>query len=501
MSDALAAFAAMQRRLRTHRTIRDRKKNRPRLVRPSDYELLDWIPAATPLVGRKPMVSPTWLHPVAEAFENIADGGEEWVVVNVPRQHGKSTLVTHGLVWLLAMLPGIRVIFGTYSDRRAWRISHRLKGDPVAGTGLLATAGLSLTRDAADTWELTNGSSVIWAGMGGGITGEPGDLVIIDDTVRSRADAESEVGRDNRWEWFHDVVIPTVGDGGSCIVVETRWHLDDVSGRIRKDAEEDEGDGFPWRFVSLKALDELDRPLAPEVKSYRHLVAMRRLMGGEDGYSWQSLMQQNPQPRGSKLFTRPPRYETLPTDVPLRYAIGLDLAYTAKTKSDHCAYVVIATPPQGTPMYVVEAQAVQKRAEDFVGQDLATLAGRYPTATWRFYGYGPELLAGALVRRMGVPILVKSVASDKFVRALPASQSHNTSKILWPAKRGGVDPLAAFLRVITDWTGTAGRDDEVDAYVAAHDEADRPHTAPPAPEVPPAPESLPGLDIQKITGY
>ena len=462
--DALAQIDAARRR---RSRLRELRASRRRLINPAadprQTPLLDWIPEATPRLGRRPVVAPTWLSPVADAFEAIARGEEIFVVVNVPRQHGKSTIVAHGLIWLLARLPGIRLIFGTYSDRRAWRVSHRLKGDPKRGVGLLHRAGLDLIRDSADTWELRNGSSAVWAGMGGGVTGEPGDVVVVDDTVRTRADAESSVGRQNRWEWFTDTLLPTVQEGGSAIVVETRWHLDDVSGRISRIG----ADGYPFQFVTLPALDEDEVPLAPEIHSADDLRRRRATM---DLYSWESLYQQNPTPRGTAAFGPAKFYDPglLERWGAMDYAVGIDLAYTRTTKADKCVAVVLGVPRLKPDVaLVLDASVVQERADVWAGRDLVRVAARYPGASWLFYGYGGEVAAGVYVRGLGIPLRIVSASGDKFVRSLPAQGAHNRGSILWPRGQAWAQK---YLRVVQRFTGNDDpEDDEVDALAAAWD--------------------------------
>lgn len=423
-----------------------------------------WIPKARPTIGRKATIEPTHLRAVTDAFERIALGEQVFMVVNVPRQHGKTTVCEAGFVWLLKRIAGLRAVFATYSDRRAWRESARMRQN------LVRPAGLELRRASGDVWECRNGSSAVFSGVnGGGVIGEPADFALIDDTIPNRKSAESVVEREARWEWLSAVLFPAVQDTGSVVLVETRWHVDDTTGRIMEQARKREG--FPWEFVRLPAINALGQPLAPAIRALPWLERLRD--GGMTPYDWSSLMQQQPVPRGAQRFGPAHRYapEELNPAVraQLTVCIGLDLAYTAKTSSDWSVAYVLGVTPDGERIYVLDRVKARKSAEDFVDHDLVPLRDRYPAARWRWYGYGPELAAAGYIRRRGIPLTMESRPGDKFVRALPAMGAHRTGRLLWPA---AAPWLADALRVVGRFTGVGDKeDDDVDALAAAVDEA------------------------------
>src|SRR6185503_8802902 len=103
-------------------------------------------------------------------------------------------------------------------------------------------------------WETGLGGGVRAVGVGGGITGFGADLVIIDDPVRSRAEAESRTYRDKTYEWFCDDLYTRLEPNASIILIQTRWHEDDLAGRLLRDAEEDGAE--QWDVISLPALAE-----------------------------------------------------------------------------------------------------------------------------------------------------------------------------------------------------------------------------------------------------
>src|SRR5262249_3952182 len=83
-----------------------------------------------------------------------------------------------------------------------------------------------------DRWELENGAEYVAAGVGGPITGKRADLFIIDDPVKSHEEAESDVYRERNWEWFRSDVRTRMKPGCRIVLIQTRWHFDDLAGRI-----------------------------------------------------------------------------------------------------------------------------------------------------------------------------------------------------------------------------------------------------------------------------
>src|SRR5206468_3028498 len=102
-------------------------------------------------------------------------------------------------------------------------------------------------------WETGLGGGVRAVGVGGGITGFGANLVIIDDPVRSRAEAESKTYREKIYDWFNDDLYTRLEPNASIILIQTRWHEDDLAGRLLKEAEDG---GEHWDVISLPALSE-----------------------------------------------------------------------------------------------------------------------------------------------------------------------------------------------------------------------------------------------------
>lgn len=167
-----------------------------------------------------------WLHP---------DSGEEAVdilVVSLPPQHGKSFIITETVpAWALSRNPEINVILTGYEASFAANFSKKNK-DKIESANI---PGIKLAKDsqARDNWALEGHTGrVISAGAGGAITGKGAQLIVIDDPIKNAEDALSENNRQKQWDWWLSTVRTRRRKGARTIVVQTRWHEDDLAGRL-----------------------------------------------------------------------------------------------------------------------------------------------------------------------------------------------------------------------------------------------------------------------------
>jgi predicted phage terminase large subunit-like protein len=161
--------------------------------------------------------------------------------------------------------------------------------------------GVCPTNRATDAWTTTLGGEFLAVGTRAAIAGRRADLIVMDDPVGSQADADSVVQRDHLWDWFRSDLITRLRPAGKIVLIMTRWHPDDLGGRIL------ERSGTEWRIVRLPALAEPDDPLGrtegaplwPEWESRDALLRKREILGDR---AWSALFQQSPQPTTGRLF-------------------------------------------------------------------------------------------------------------------------------------------------------------------------------------------------------
>lgn len=232
----------------------------------------------------------------------------------VPPRHGKSELVTIRYpVWRLERDPHMRVIVGAYNATLAAKFSRKAR--KIAAERF----ELSEERSAADDWETPEGGGMRAVGVGSGVTGTGGQLIIIDDPVKSRAEAESLAYREHVWDWYTDDLYTRLEPRGAMILIMTRWHEDDLAGRIL--ASED---GPNWTVIKLPAEAEPDDPLGrqvgealcPERYDVKALHRIRTVLGTR---SYWALYQQRPQPAEGSMFKTGWFTKIDPGDVPKHF--------------------------------------------------------------------------------------------------------------------------------------------------------------------------------------
>lgn len=167
------------------------------------------------------------------------------------------------------------------------------------------TLGFGLTDESRKLWHTTNHGTYRAAGAGGGITGRRANLFLIDDPIKGREDADSEKLRDKVWSWYRAEVITRLKPGARIALIQTRWHEDDLSGRLLN-AMETGGD--QWRVINLPAICEsADDPLGREIgdalwPEWEDVEALQRKRAAIGEREWASLFQQRPRPLEGTLF-------------------------------------------------------------------------------------------------------------------------------------------------------------------------------------------------------
>src|SRR5919202_5572422 len=149
----------------------------------------------------------------------------------MPPRHGKSEFLSKYLpAWYLGTYPDRRVILASYSDTFAAEWGGKAR-DLLEQHGHLFGVKVRSDSSARDRWEIAaHAGGMVTAGAGGGLTGRGGHLVVVDDPVKSQAEALSDVIRERTHGWFRNVLLPRLEPGGSVILVMTRWHQDDLAG-------------------------------------------------------------------------------------------------------------------------------------------------------------------------------------------------------------------------------------------------------------------------------
>jgi predicted phage terminase large subunit-like protein len=212
---------------------------------------------------------PDWLREVTPEFrwdwdyiqyiqrqlQRVTDGEIKKLMIFCPPRHGKSAMSTVRYpAYRMEQNLGMRVMLGCYDQSLASLFSRETRR-------IMQNRGLRGGEvRAQDEWETIGGGSFRAVGVGGGITGRGADLIVIDDPIRSREEANSERWRDKIWAWYTNDIFTRLEPGGAIILIQTRWHEDDLAGRILASP-----DGPNWTVVQLPAEAEESDPLGREL--------------------------------------------------------------------------------------------------------------------------------------------------------------------------------------------------------------------------------------------
>lgn len=232
------------------------------------------------------------------------------LIISMPPQEGKSTLATKWApVWLLKERPDTRIIIASYAANVARRMGRLIRGE--IGTHH-TDLGITIADDVAAQHEFQIADHVggVYAvGIGGGLTSRPADVLIIDDPLKDRAEADSEIFRERAWDWWTDVASARLAPGAPVILILTRWHHDDLAGRL-KTAE----DAHLWQVLNIPAqadhspergeTDVLGRQPGDYMISARGRTTAqwerRKTQAGPR--TWAALYQGHPSPLAGDLF-------------------------------------------------------------------------------------------------------------------------------------------------------------------------------------------------------
>jgi predicted phage terminase large subunit-like protein len=298
------------------------------------------------------------------------------LVIEAPPRHGKSELISHYLpAWYLGTFPDARVMLAAHGAgfARTWGRRARAVLEE-SGPQLFGIRVRSDLRSASE-WGLVNREGgMVAAGIGGPLTGRGADLLIIDDPVKNSAQAASETIREAHWDWWQSTASTRIEPGGCAVIIATRWHEDDLSGRLIAAAG---NEGPPVRRLRLPALAEAGDPLGrakgealwPERWSVARLDARRREI---DISWWLALYQQRPG-RGSRIAW-PDDYfgpEIMAAHWPESFeysAVALDPAKGRRTgEGDFSAVVFVGLAGD---RYWVDACLVREPVEQLVARAL-----------------------------------------------------------------------------------------------------------------------------------
>ncbi len=255
-------------------------------------------------------------HFLAEKLQRVAEGKSRRLIVSVPPRHGKSRLISVEFpTWLLGRKPFAKIMLASYaaslSSTHAKEARARMLDAPFRA--FFPRVAVDPRDRAAEDWRTVQGGRYLATSVGGSMTGHGADLLIVDDPHKDFEEAHSETQREKVWNWFTSTALTRLGPGGAAIVIMTRWHPDDLVGRLTDpkktiEAREILGPRWePWEVVNLPAIaeenDPLGRPVGEALHPARYPADELRLIQATVGsYTWNALYRGAPEVKGGNYI-------------------------------------------------------------------------------------------------------------------------------------------------------------------------------------------------------
>jgi len=322
--------------------------------------------------------------------------------------------------WWLAQGEGRRIIAASNTSDLAASFSRRVRGRIREHGPLL---GYGLDREAEGQWSTSHDCEYKAAGVAVAIAGFRADLGLIDDPMRSRAEAESEGQREKVWQWYQDDFVTRLRPGAAQVLIGTRWHEDDLFGRIL----DRQPDG--WRVLRIPAVaDAPDDPLGRKPgeylwgdDSYGYAADLAQKRAKAEARTWASLYQQRPAPAEGSLFRRQWLVREAPPAADRMRVYGAsDYAVTADG-GDYTVHVVVGMDAAGR-LHLLDVWRAQASADVWV-EAFCDLVAKWKPLAWAEEngqikaGVGPFLDRRMRERRTFTSRRQFPTRGDKAVRA------------------------------------------------------------------------------------
>ena len=396
----------------------------------------------------------------------VGEGAIDRLMVLMPPGSAKSTYASLIFpAWWLARHPTSSVIAASHTAELAGHFGRGLR-NLVAEHADTLGYGLAGDSRAAHRFATTSGGEYFATGIHGPVTGRRADLVVIDDPIKSHAESESELSRNHLWNWYRSELSTRLKPRGRIVLVMTRWHEDDLGGRLMEAGDD-------WHVLRLPALAEAGDPLKrrigealwPEWEDAETLARKRMAVGSR---VWQALYQQAPTPAEGSLFpvARIGMAEMVPEGA--RMVRAWDLAASEATGGadpDWTVGLKLAACPDGA-LVVVDVQRFRGGPHAVVDAILRTASRdghAVPIGLPQDPGQaGKQQVAWLTSQLGGFAVLSSPETGAKLVRAMPVAAQVEAGRLRL-LRAGWNDALLGEMRDFPH----GRKDDQVDALSRA----------------------------------
>ena len=350
---------------------------------------------------------------IADKLEAVERGEIDRLMIFMPPRHGKSELASKRFpAWCLGRNPRRQIIAASYNSDLANDFGRNVRNIVAEPEFAQVFKDVALAPDsqAANRMNTNAGGAYVAAGVGTAVTGRGADIALIDDPFKDREEADSQRRRDVVWDWYRSTLFTRLMPGGKIVLIQTRWHEDDLAGRLL------EAEGDQWEVLELPAIDTEGKALWPEWYDETALARIKATVGPRE---WSALYQQQPQPDEGTFFQRDwfPSWDKLPE---LRYYGTSDYAVT-DGGGDYTVHRIWGIDSTGS-IYRVDGWRGQSTSDVWIETKLDLIAKYKPLCWFGEGGVIQKAIEPMLKRRMrerGVFCRLEwmSSVSDKPTRA------------------------------------------------------------------------------------
>jgi predicted phage terminase large subunit-like protein len=387
---------------------------------------------------------------IANALEDVISGNTPWLILSVPPRMGKSELVSRRLpAWFLGRDPYANVIVTSYGEELALDFGREVREIMLSPFYQQVFTGTHLRKGSrsAERLQTVEGGMGVFTGIGGTITGRGADCLIIDDPIKDRVSANSRTIRNQQWDWFRDVAMSRLMGAGRMVICMTRWHEDDIVGRITnpRNPHYDPQFAAEWKVVNIPAFAEVNDPVGrqpgeilwPERSPLKFLENQRRI--NPSGFS--ALYMGRPAPpegdffKGDHLRT----YNSmgaLPKN--LRMYAASDHAVSTEDSANPSCMGVVGVDEEDNIWVLPDLVWRRMDSETQVESMLALIREHRPLFWWAEKGHISKSIGPFLRKRMleeGVygTIIEKTPVKDKQTRAQSIQARMSMGKVFFPS--------------------------------------------------------------------
>jgi predicted phage terminase large subunit-like protein len=386
---------------------------------------------------------------ISAALEEVEAGRIQRLIITMPPRHGKSELASRRFpAWFLGKDPYRHMIFATYNDEFASdfgrHVRDTMKSDVFKQAFPLCK--LKAGSQASDRISTEEGGIAVFVGRGGSLTGRGADLLVIDDPIKDREEADSKTLRDKLWGWFTDVAMTRLMTAGArVVIIMTRWHEDDLVGRLidPKNSYYVPEEAANWKVLSLPAIavndDPMGRkfgePLWPERFDLDFLNQAKRL--NPKGFS--ALYQGSPSPDDGDYFKREWLKFYTPSELPrnLRFYVASDHAVSTDQERDATCLLPVGVDDEDNIWVLPDVWWRRADTETVVEGMIDLMRRRTPLMWWAESGHITKSIGPFLRKRMAERQIYCAIdevvpTKDKQTRAQSIRARMSMGKVFFP---------------------------------------------------------------------